>query len=146
MFVVFVQPSAAAIGPAGAPFMNELLGIRKLADRLIGLGIATVIGGLFLYWRYWDLLGSEWLKTAFGTWITIGSLAAIAALTIGIAFTRPRVIRLLAIGRTAAEAGGPTPEQGAEIGALQSQLRTSARISLGLIFLSMFAMATARYW
>ena len=37
LFVTGVQPTAAAIGPAGAPFMGELLGNRRLIDRLIGL-------------------------------------------------------------------------------------------------------------
>ena len=32
LLVVFVQPSAAAIAPASAPFMNELLGRRRLVD------------------------------------------------------------------------------------------------------------------
>ena len=60
--------------------------------------------------------------------------------------TRPRVLRFLAIGRTAAEAGGPTPEQAAEMRAIQGQLKVLARTSLGLIALAVFAMATARYW
>ncbi len=74
------------------------------------------------------------------TWITIGALA------IGAAGTRPRVLRLLAIGRQAAEAGGPTPEQAAELGALQGRLKVLARASLALIGLSVFSMAAARYW
>src|SRR2546428_6761183 len=57
LLVVFVQPSVAAIAPAGAPFMAELLGKRRLVDRLIALGSATVIGGAFLYWHDWHVFG-----------------------------------------------------------------------------------------
>jgi hypothetical protein len=57
LFVVFVQPSAAAIAPAGAPFIAELLGRRRLVDRLL------LIGGALVYWSAWDAAGS------FGGWI-----------------------------------------------------------------------------
>ena len=147
MLVTFVQPSSAAIAPAGAPFMSELLGRRRLVDRLIGLGVLTVLGGLFLYWRDAQPLGiAGFARTTFGTWITVGALSAIAALAVGAIGTRPRVLRFLAIGRSAAEAGGPTPEQSAEMGAIQGQLNVLARTSLGLIALAVFAMATAKYW
>jgi hypothetical protein len=148
LFVTFVQPVSAAIGPEGAPFMGELLGRRRLVDRLVELGGLTVTGGLFLYWHDAQVYGgiARFAGTTFGTWITIGALAAITALAIGAAATRPRVLRLLAIARQAAEAGGPTPEQAAELDALQGQLRVLARASLALIGLAVFSMATARYW
>jgi uncharacterized membrane protein len=148
MLVVFLQPSSAAIAPAGAPFMAELLGKRRLVDRIIAMGGLTVTGGLFLYWHDGEAYGSldDFAGTAFGTAITVGALAAIAALAIGVFVTRPNVQRMLAIGRTAAEAGGPTPEQAAELGGVQERLKVSARVNLGLIALAVFAMATARYW
>ena len=73
LFVVFIQPSVAAIAPAGAPFMAELLGKRKLVDVLIGLGSTTVIGGLFLYWHDWHLYGSfgKWVSSRFGADLTV---------------------------------------------------------------------------
>lgn len=149
LFVTFVQPASAAIAPAGAPFMGELLGKRRLVDRLIAFGSVTVAGGLFLYWRDADTYGgvADFATTTFGTWVTIGAVSAIAALAIGAFGTRPRVLRLLALGRQAAEGGGsPTPAQAAEMGAMQGQLKVLARTSLGLIGLSVFAMATARSW
>ncbi len=118
MLVAFVQPSVAAIAPAGAPFMAELLGKRRLVDVLIALGSATVVGGLFLY----------------------------LALVIGIFGTRPNVVRLLAMGRSVAgSAGPPSPELAAEIARTQDRLKIFARISFGLIVLAALAMALARY-
>jgi hypothetical protein len=148
LFVTGVQPTAAAIAPAGAPFMAELLGNRRIVDRIIGLGSMTVLGGLFLYWHDSQVYGGigDFAGTAFGTSITVGALSAIAALAFGIFGTRPRVQRFLAIGGAAAAAGGPTPEQVAEMGALQDQLKVLARVSLALIGVAAFAMATARYW
>src|SRR5437870_5003370 len=130
LFVVFVQPSVAAIAPAGAPFMVELLGKRKLVSVLIALGTATVIGGAFLYWHDSQLYGGfgDWIGTAFGLTITIGAVAAILALAIGILGTRPNVNLLLQLGRRAADMGGPTPELGAEIARTQARLKTLARV------------------
>ena len=148
MLVLFVQPSVAAIAPAGAPFMAELLGKRKLVDALIGLGSTTVVGGLFLYWHDWQLAGSfgTWVGTRFGATLTVGAVAAILALAIGVLGTRPNVVRLLAIGRSVAESGGPpSPELAAEIARTQNRLKTFARISLGLIVVAALAMALARY-
>jgi uncharacterized membrane protein len=148
LLVTVIQPTAAAIAPAGAPFMGALLGTRRLVDRLIGMGSLTVVAGLFLYWHDWQAYGSfgNWIGSAFGTVITIGTVAAIGALAIGIGGTRPSVMRFLAIGRQAAEAGGPTPEQGTEIAVLQERLKVFARASLALIAVAVFCMATARYW
>jgi uncharacterized membrane protein len=145
--VVFVQPTAAAIGPASGPFMMELLGKRRVVRALIGLGSITVIGGLFLYWHNWDVYGSfgDWVSSRFGAAITIGAVAAIAALAFGIFGTRPNVERLLSVARQAAEQGGPTPEQAQEIAATQRKLKIFARISLALIGVAALTMATGRY-
>jgi len=147
LFVLYIQPSVAAIAPAGAPFMAELLGKRRVVDVLIGLGSTTVIGGLFLYWHDWHLYASfgDWIGTNFGAALTVGAVAAILALAIGIFGTRPNVMRLLAMGRQAAEAGGPSPQQAAEIARTLSRLKVLARASFGLIVLASLAMATARY-
>jgi hypothetical protein len=148
LFVTFVQPSAATIAPAGAPFMAELLGRRRLVDRLIALGTVTVVGGLFLYWHDAQSSGglANFVATTFGAWITVGAVAAVAALAIGVFGTRPRVQRLLAIGGAAARAGEPTPEQAAEIATIQAHLKVLARTSLALIAVATFAMETAEAW
>jgi uncharacterized membrane protein len=148
MLVVFVQPAAAAVAPASAPFMAELLGVRRLVDRLLSLGSVAIAGGLFLYWHDWHTYPSfgDWITSPFGAVLSIGALCAIAAINLGGAVTKPTVDRMLALGRQAAEAGAPSPDLAAEIGQLQVRLRTMARVQLGLIAVAVFAMATARYW
>lgn len=148
LLVVFVQPSSAAIAPAGAPFMAELLGRRRLVDRIIAMGALTVSGGLFLYWRDWQAYGdlADFAGSTFGAVLTIGALASLAALAVGVVGTRPNVLRLLAIGPAATDAGGPTPEQAAQMSGIQTRLKLFARTSLALLAVAVFAMATARYW
>jgi uncharacterized membrane protein len=150
--VVFVQPTSEAIGPAAAPFMNELLGARKLVDRIIALAAVTILAGLILYLKDMDLAGGfgDWIGTARGVVFTIGGVAAILAVAIGIFGTRPAVQRLLAVGRQVGPAtqggGSPPPELAAEVTVLQGKLRGLARASFGLLVVAVLAMSTARYW
>src|SRR2546428_6559468 len=135
LFVLFVQPSAAAIAPAGAPFMAELLGKRKLVDRILGLAAATIVGGLFLYWKDWHDYGSlsNWVGSGFGLGLTVGAISAIVAFLIGLLGTRPGVERLMAMARQAAAGGPPSPELGAEIARVQERLKVLARSNLAFV-------------
>jgi len=151
-FVVFVQPTSAAIGPAAAPFMTELLGARRVVDRILVLATVTILAGLVLYLRDMDLAGGfgDWIGTARGVVFTIGGGAAILAVGVVIFGTRPGVERLLAVGRQVGQAtqqgGAPPPELATEVAVLQGKLRGYARAGLGLLVVAVVAMATARYW
>ncbi len=148
LFVRLIQPSAASIGPAAAPFMMELLGRRKLVSWLLSLGGTTILGGLVLYWR--DANGFDGLaafaQSRFGIVLTIGALCAIAAFLIGLFGTRPAVRRLLDLSSQAAAAGGPSPTIAQEIGSVQARLKSLAQLGFALIVIAVLAMATARYW
>jgi uncharacterized membrane protein len=149
LFVVFVQPAAAAVGPAAGPFMQELLGKRKLVNAVLWIAGFTIAGGVFLYWHDWHAFGTlgDWVGSRFGLGITIGAVASIVAFLIGLFGTKPGVDRLMALGRKAAEAGGgPSPELAGEIQQLQARLRVLARANLAFVAVAVLAMATARYW
>jgi hypothetical protein len=149
LFVFFLQPASAKLGPAGAPFMAELLGGRRLVDRLLVVAAFTIGAGLFLYWRDWHEFGSlgTFVGDPFGVSLTIGAVSAILAFLIGLFGTKPGVDRLIALGRQAAQAGGPpAPEAAAEMAAIQGRLKVFARTSLALIVVAVLAMATARAW
>jgi hypothetical protein len=148
LFVVYVQPSAATIAPAGAPLMAELLGRRRMVDGIITTAVISVTGGLFLYWRDWHDHGSfgDWIGSSFGATLTVGAVASLAALAIGVSVTRPNVRKLTALMRQVAESGGPpAPEVAAEMAEIQGRLRTFARVSLALLALAVLSMAVARY-
>jgi uncharacterized membrane protein len=149
LFVVFLQPSAAAIGPAAGPMMGQLLGTRKLVDRFLQLAAITIAAGLVMYVKIATDFGSlgDLLATGYGVALTVGMLTAIAAASLGMFVTRPNVGRLLGMQRTIADSGAPaTPDQAAEIATVQRTLKVYARISLGLLVVTVAAMATARYW
>jgi uncharacterized membrane protein len=147
--VMFVQPSAAAIAPAGAPFMAELLGARRLVDRILVIASVTIVAGLILYLRDMNDMGGfgDFLGTNYGRALTIGGVTAVAGFLVGLFGTRPAVRRLLALGRQIASSEGPpSPDLIAQLPALQDLTKILARISLGLLGIAVVAMATARYW
>jgi len=148
LFTTSIAPAAAAIAPAGAPLMGELLGKRRMIDRIIGLGVVTVIAGLFLYWHDWHLFQSfgDWLGSRFGASLTLGMVSALIALGIGGSITRPNVRRLLALGAQEAASGAPlTPDVAAELATIQHRLKILARVGLGLLLFAVVAMSVARY-
>ena len=147
VIVVFVQPSAAALGPVGAPFMAELRR-RRFVDVVFIDAVLTVIAGSILYWHDWHTFASfsDWLGSNFGAALTVGALLAISGLGVAASVTRPTIGRLVALGRQVAETGGPPPpETAAQIGALQHRLVVAERVSFSLVLLAVVAMASARY-
>jgi uncharacterized membrane protein len=149
LLVLFLQPTAKAIGPAGAPFMRELLSTRRLVDWIIRIAGVTVLAGGFLYWHDWDITGSlgDFLGTAFGLWLTIGAVSALIAIGIGIFATKPTVEKGFEVGAKIAQAGDqPPPELVQELQALQARGRMLAKWNLAFITIAAFSMSTARYW
>lgn len=145
--VVFVQPSAATLGSAGAPFMSELRR-RRLVDVVFIDALFTVVAGAFLYWHDWHGYRSfdDWIGSNFGAALTVGALLAISGLGVAALVTRPTIVRLVSLGKQVAESRGtPTPELAARIGALQRRLVVAERVSFALVLLAVVAMASARY-
>ncbi|HEX6845001.1 MAG TPA: hypothetical protein VF235_07800 [Actinomycetota bacterium] len=145
--VVFVQPSAATLGSAGAPFMSELRR-RRFVDVVFLDAVFTVAAGAFLYWHDWRQQPNfgDWIGSSFGAWLTVGAILAIAGLGVAAFVTRPSIVRLVSLGRQVAESGGtPMPETAARIGALQHRLVVAERVSFSLVLLAVVAMASARY-
>ena len=145
--VVFLQPSAAALGSVGTPFMSELRR-RRSVDVVFIDALFTVIAGSFLYWHDLDAYPSfgDWIGSNFGASLTVGALLAISGLGVAAFVTRPTIVRLVSLGKQAAESDGtPAPEPAAQIGALQRRLVFAERVSFSLVLLSVVAMASARY-
>lgn len=148
LFVVFVQPSAAALGPGrrplhAAPWTAEAReqdpGARGVHHRRRDV---PVLAQLAADWKPGRLGGDR-----FGLGLTIGSVAAIVAFLIGLLGTKPGVDRLMALLPQAAAAGGaPPPQLVQEIQRTQARLRVLARTTLAFVTAAVLTMATARYW
>jgi uncharacterized membrane protein len=142
---LFLQPTAREVGPAAGPFMTHLAQKKRLPDITLGAAGLTILAGLLMYWRVSGGLDGDWITSAYGLTITIGALCAIAAVILGAAVVRPSMLKAGAIAQEAAAAGGPTPEQGAEIQALQGKVRTAGAAIVPLLIVAVAAMASAQY-
>jgi hypothetical protein len=148
-FAVFLTPTASELGPAAFPVMKELVEKRKVPKVIQSIAGVTVIGGLFLYWRDWHAYGGlgNFVGSAFGLTLTVGAISAISAFVVGNFLVAKNVERLIGVGSTVAAAGGPpAPEFVAETQQLAARIRLGSRIVLLLLAITVFAMATARYW
>jgi hypothetical protein len=124
LFVAFIGPSAAEVGPSAGPLLNAVVKKRK---------VAKVIG--------------DWISSSFGIALTIGGvLATIAAFEGSIGVGR-NVVRLVDLGNEIGASGGPpSPEQQSRMDQLGHDLERNGKIDLLLLLLAVAAMATARYW
>ena len=142
--LVFVEPTARALGPSGGSFMAHISQVRKMPRIIAVSAIVTIVAGIWLYWRDTGGFEPDIITTGPGIGFGIGGLAAIAAFIVGLTMVRPRVDRMGALGGAMAS-GAPTPEQGQEMGALQRSLRSISIFSEVLLVIAVVAMAVARF-
>jgi hypothetical protein len=146
MTILFLQPTAREIGPAAGPFMAHLAGKKRLIDWVLGAAGLTILAGLLMYWRVSGGLDADWIGSAPGISLTIGALCGIAAFSLGLTIVKPTILATLAIGRDVAASGGPpTPEQGAQLQALQKRGKAVGQVIVPLLVVAVIGMAAARY-
>lgn len=146
-YFLFFGPTAKGLGPAGPKFMQELVGKYRYPLFMNGASILAILSGLGLLWFASGGLNGAWFTTGPGLGFTIGSLAGLAAFSVGFFGIRPRAEALGALGAAIAAAGGPpTPQQGAELGRLDAEIHFYERWDVLLLVVSLVMMATARYW
>jgi hypothetical protein len=144
--ILFLQPTAREVGPAAGPFMAHLAGKKKLVDWVLRAAGLTILAGALMYWRVSGGLDWDWITTAYGISLTIGALCAIAAFSLGLSVVRPTIMATLAIGREVAASGGPpTPEQGAQLQALQKRGHAVGQVIVPLLVIAVGGMAGAQY-
>lgn len=143
--VSFLIPTVQASGPEGGRFMQRLAA-GPYPRAITGAAIVTILSGLLLYWRDSAGLQAEWIGSAFGLTLTLGTAAGLIAFLRGVIVTKPIADRLGEVGTAVAAAGAPpTPQQMAEMQQLQAKLTTGARIVAYLLGFTVLAMAAARY-
>ena len=149
LFVGFIGPSAAEVGPSAGPLLSAAVKKRKVAKVITVLGLTTVIAGWIMWLRDLDSAGSlsNWLDSRFGLVLTIGALLATAAFFTGYLGVGRNVERMVDLGDAIREGGQPpTEQQMAEMGRLGGLLEKHGKADLVLLLLAVTAMATARYW
>ena len=143
--VGFVSPAAAQAGPAGGQFMGRLvLGTRWVLAVSAAAGLA-VLTGVLLYWRASGGLRPEWLSSGPGIGFTIGGLAAVTAMFIGVQVGSGSR-QLAELGKRIGSAGGPpSPEDVARLGAMQARMQSLGTVTAVLLVITLLGMSSARY-
>ncbi len=149
LFVGFIGPSAAEVGPSAGPLLHAAVKKRKVTTVITVLGTITVLAGWVMWikdMRDYGGLG-DWLGTSFGKGITTGAVLATITFVVGYLGVGRNVERMVDLGGEIAAAGGPpTAAQEAEMARLGASLERFGKIDLTLLVLAVTAMATARYW
>ena len=148
MLAGYVAPAVREAGQAGTQFMQGLLGKTRFLSVIAVASGLNVLSGLLLYWRLsGNRINLEWITTSgTGMAFTIGGLAGLAALVIGMAVQNRGSRKILAIGRAIQASGGPpTPEQAAEIQSIQESVGRAGVWTSILLVIALLGMASARY-
>jgi hypothetical protein len=146
-FVIWLEPSLRAMGPAGGQVMGQL-GKRGYLTWLPVIAGLTVLSGLVLYWLRFGLGGPTLMASRFAMTIGAGGVLAILALVLGVSVMRPAGVRLLELGAAAMQAAdGPERERLlTQMNPLRDRLRATGRWVAALLAGAVVAMAMARYF
>jgi hypothetical protein len=149
-FAVFVPfylaPAMQDVGPDGGKVMVALQK-RGLMTVLPVLALLTLLSGAWLYWRDSGGRLHQFAQTGFGMTLFLGAIAAIAAYTIGMTYSRPAILKATALMQSAA--GAASDEERGRIMQQVAVFRTrganGTRIVAVLLVLATAAMALARF-
>jgi uncharacterized membrane protein len=146
VMTAFLLPAVRATGPQGGRVMQELMQRRRLPVYMSATAGLTILSGFVMYGRITAATNGTWAGTRPGMVYGFGGLAAVLALIVGAVVGRPAGRKLVALGeRLQASGGAPTPEQAAEMAALQARIGRGMQAVMVLLLIAAAAMAVARY-
>jgi len=137
----FIVPAVLEAGPGGGAVMAGVVK-RRFPTAMTAFSLIVVLTGLRLYSMD---VSAAWLGTPQGIVLSLGGLAGLGALLIGVFAQKPTAERLAALGAQIAAAGAPpTPEQAAELQALRQRLGKVARLTAWHLIVAALLMASHR--
>lgn len=141
LIALVLLPGARKAGPGG----ERHLPMAAISQAMSLAALLTTVAGLLLY-GFVSRFAWGWIVSPLGIWLTLGSLAGLAAWLLGLLSTGPTAKKLAALGGQIQAAGGPPlPAQMAELGRLQAKLTTSSTWGTILATAALALMAVARY-
>lgn len=146
-FMTFVlNPTAHALGRDGQAFMRGFSRHSQISRVMMVTSLLTVLAGLLLYYRVSDHFNSDWISSAGGVVLTIGSVAGISEFLFGGMVIGPTAKQLSGLGAEIERGGGPpSTDQSARLNTLQSRLGRTEIVSAVLTIVAVAGMAAARY-
>ncbi len=139
----FITPTVAATGDAGQQFMRQLGGKSGFSTSILIAALSAAAAGAWLYWIDSNGLQSDWLKSSSGSVFGLGGFFGAIALVLGIVVNRT----FAALGKLGMQIQGkPTPEQMAQIQALQKRAGKATQYTCYTLIVSATCMALARFF
>jgi uncharacterized membrane protein len=137
----FIAPTIGATGESGQRFVGHLMNNLKFSNRMSAAAGSTILAGFILFWLD-SRAGESWLRSSFATGLSIGAAFAIIGFVFGI--MTGRTARAMAqLG--AQIQGKPSPDQVAQMQAIQKRQATYSTIAAITLVLAVVFMAIARY-
>ena len=136
---LILEPAVTALGPEGSKLMQRLAG-GQLSRAMSIAGLLTILSGL---WMYGSVSGGfdPAVMLSARLPLTLGALAGFAALLVGALVQARATGKLKSLGQQiAAQGSPPTPEQVAQMAALQNTLRRGGRLNALLMVLAVIGM------
>ncbi len=140
-FVVtgFVEPTARRLKGEGQRFLQVLMLQSRLRQWIMAAAWTAVLSGIVLY-------SSDahygWVFTPYGVAVTIGGIAAVAALGVGMGVLRVVADRMAELGKEIQRTGRPPSEaQGQQMAALQQKMHWASRVEVVLFIVVLVGMA-----
>lgn len=138
----FIGPTLKATGEAGRQFAGHFMARTKFVLAMNISVYATMIAGFLLYGIDSQWFQSAWMQSSAGTGFGIGAGFAVIGMVLGI-MNGNNNKKLAQIGSQIQ--GKPTPEQMAQLGAIQKQQAWVVPVNTWSLLLSLLFMAVARY-
>jgi len=143
---LYLEPSVRAAGPSGGQVMAQLVR-RGHLNVLPVVALVTILTGVDLYRRVSAGFQPAWIASRQGMTLTIGAVTAIVGFVIGVFVMRATTLRVIALTQAAQQVpeGPERDSKLAEIQPLRRRVTLSMRWVAALLFVSVAAMAVARY-
>jgi uncharacterized membrane protein len=141
----FLQPTVQATGAEGQKVMQYLTQKTRLLTSAYGAATFTLLSGLGMYWILFGFRLSA-IRSGYGLVLTIGGASGLIAWLIAVVMIRGITNQMGAIGKAIQSQGGPpTPEQGAQLGALVARMGQLGQVALVFMLVALLGMSIAQY-
>ncbi len=138
---LILDPAVREAGPEGGKVMG-VIQRRGWMSTILTIAALTVVSGLYLLWVMSGRFSPGFMGSRPGILLSVGMLAAVLALGIGLTLTRPTAARMGEIsGRMASAGGSPSPDDLAELARLRDRMTTLLRAVSVLLVIAVVTMA-----